>query len=381
MQVQQVNFKSNQFDSKQVLPLEEIKPHLLIAFGAPNFFSQSDFFKKLEGRFSNSQILGCSTAGEISEDGVSLESCVLTAIHFDKEPKFKTASARFAQGSDPEETGKKLGEQLKAPDLKSIFILSLGVGINGSALIKGIQSAAGTTQILTGGLAADYGAFKKTYTLLNGEISSDSVIAIGFYGDHIHFGYSSRGGWETFGAIRRVTKAKENILFELDGQSALEVYKKYLGDKAKDLPASGLLYPLAILNEDQTNSGVVRTILGIDEKVGSLVLAGDIQEGGRVQLMQSTYAGLVSGARTAATEAKNMSKTDNNSLGILISCIGRRLVMQDDIVEEVDAVKEVFGSKSIVTGFYSNGEIAPFQQVKNCKLHNQTMTITYLTEE
>lgn len=380
MKISQINITSLDVTPSQMASLNKHQPHLILIFGSLEFFSDSKFFKKMQSSFSGAQVVGCSTAGEISEDGVTLNSCILTAIHFEKSPNFLTAEAKYVMGSDVQLAGRQIGEKLKKDNLKSIFVLSQGVGINGSGLIKGIQDVVGKKQILTGGLAGDYGAFKKTYTLLNGEVSSDSIVAIGFYGENVQFGFGSRGGWEPFGPIRQITKAAENVLFELDGQSALEVYNKYLGEKAKELPAAGLLYPLAILKEDNTSSGVVRTILGIDEKKGSLILAGDIEEGGKVQLMRSTYEGLVGGAKTAAAEACNSANKENNALGILISCVGRRLVMNDDIVEEVDAVKEVFGSHSVITGFYSNGEIAPFEEVGNCKLHNQTMTITYLIE-
>jgi hypothetical protein len=49
--------------------------------------------------------------------------------------------------------------------------------------------------------------------------------------------------------------------------------------------------------------------------------------------------------------------------------------------EEVEAVGDVFGQKAVLTGFYSNGEISPFTANAACKLHNQTMTITHISED
>jgi hypothetical protein len=189
------------------------------------------------------------------------------------------------------------------------------------------------------------------------------------------------GGWEPFGPIRRVTKSSGNVLYTLDGEPALALYKKYLGDQAKGLPASGLLFPFAILKENGDQTGLIRTILAVDEKEGSLTFAGDIPENSIVRLMSAKTANLVNGASGAAQWALSSmgDKSSRDAFAILVSCVGRKLVMADDIDEEVDAVQSVM-EEGAITGFYSYGEICPFNTVLDCKLHNQTMTVSYFAE-
>ena len=276
--------------------------------------------------------------------------------------------------------GKELASTLQASDLKNIVVLGQGVNINGSALIDGLKSVVDDSVVISGGLAGDAGQFTRSFTLNNQGTSTEDIVAIGFYGEHIQLSVGCFGGWQPFGSKRRVTRHSGNILFELDGKPALELYKNYLGDYAKDLPASGLLFPFSMMSAEGQSLGIIRTILGINEEEGSLILAGDLIEGGYLQLMLASTDALVDGAETAAKIVKSLNRIEGDSLAILVSCVGRKLLMGGRIDEEVEAVSDVFGEKVTLTGFYSNGEISPFSNTTDCKLHNQTMTITCLSE-
>lgn len=306
-------------------------------------------------------------------------SATLTAIKFDR-PAFRVATGTIDGLADSFGVGERIARQLHTPTLNNILVFAQGVNINGSALIQGMQSVTGNGVKLSGGLAGDGGAFKETFVLSNRGVSNKGVVAVGFYGDSVRFGHGSFGGWRPFGPRRKVTRADGNILYELDGAPALEVYKRYLGDYAKDLPASGLLFPFSMLANDATDVGLLRTILGIDDAKGSLVLAGDIIQDGYLQLMQASTDALVDGAHSAAEAAANLMAQECQALAILVSCVGRKLVMGGRVDEEVEAVREVFSQASVITGFYSHGEISPLLEAPECKLHNQTMTVTCLSE-
>jgi len=205
------------------------------------------------------------------------------------------------------------------------------------------------------------------------------VAAVGFYGNRLRIGYGSMGGWDSFGPDRLVTRAEANVLYELDGSSALELYKRYLGPHAATLPASGLLFPLSLRGESG-DQRVVRTILGIDVHAGSLIFAGDIPQGGYARLMKANVDRLIDGATGAATACHEPLGASTPSLAILISCVGRKLVLKQRTEEEVESVRNVLGAGAVLSGFYSYGEIAPFSSSAKCELHNQTMTITTFGE-
>jgi hypothetical protein len=360
-------------------PLAGIDPQLVLGFAAPRFLNDPAFAPWLARAFPRARRVVVSTAGEISSQGVSNDSAVITALHFGQ-TTFRVAATDVADMDDSREAGRRLAGQLPGDGLKAVLLLSQGVRVNGSDLIAGVVSVLGKAIPLTGGLAGDYGAFSRTWALLDDQVSDTLMLAVGFYGDALDFAHGSFGGWHSFGPARRATRAAGNVLYELDGEPALEVYRRYLGDYAKDLPASGLLFPFAILSGDREETGLIRTLLGIDETDGSLTLAGDIPQDGYLKLMHASTEALVDGAEAAAEAARHMARGSGQGLGILVSCIGRKLVMGDRVDEEVEAVGGVLGQNCLLTGFYSNGEISPFLETTECKLHNQTMTITYLGE-
>lgn len=352
---------------------------LLLVFAAVEYFTTAGFVEALRAACPRAILLGCTTAGEITGDGVNDGSCTLTAIQF-AHTATRCASTRLAGMDDSLAAGERLGRQLAAPDLKAVLLFGPGVQINGSALVSGLGGRLGSALPITGGLAGDGGAFRQTFTLGPDGISDQGVVAVGLYGEHLHFSHGSFGGWEAFGPPRKVTRCAGNILFELDGEPALAVYKRYLGEHAQGLPASGLLFPFAMLGEDYSSAGLIRTILGVDEATGSLTLAGEIIANGYLKLMHSSTEKLVLGAETAARSARETAPTTGQQLAILVSCVGRKLVMGERVDEEVEAVAEVFGQSTVLTGFYSYGEISPFKHGSSCLLHNQTMTITCLAE-
>ncbi len=366
-------------DINKLEPLAEIQPNLVLVFGSPRLLTHPALVDSLAVVFPQARRIGATTAGEISSQGVEEESLVITAIRFDQIAT-RIAATELTDMHDSRSAGKQLAAQLADPDLRAVILLSQGVGVNGSELIDGVVSTLGREIPLTGGLAGDYGAFSQTWTLLDDTVSDRMMLAIGFYGDSVGFSHGSFGGWQSFGPARRATRAMGNVLFELDGEPALDIYKRYLGDYASELPASGLLFPFALLSDDRQESGLIRTLLGVNEEEGSLVLAGDVPQDGYLRLMHASTESLVDGAEAAAQAADRMFRSGKSALALLVSCVGRKLVMGDRVDEEVEAVGAVFGQGCVLTGFYSNGEISPFLETTECKLHNQTMTITYLAE-
>ncbi len=212
----------------------------------------------------------------------------------------------------------------------------------------------------------------------DGPPESNRIAVVGLYGERIKVGFGSLGGWDPFGPERLVTRSQGNILYELDGQPALALYKKYLGDYAKDLPASGLLFPLSLKTEN--NESIVRTILGVNEAENSLTFAGDMPHGVQARFMMANFDRLIDGAVGAAQTSFDAIGGTTPDLALLISCVGRKLVLKQRIEEEVEGVQDILGQGTALAGFYSYGEISPFNPSAKCELHNQTMTITTLSE-
>lgn len=381
MQIQQQVIAAEAIAAHDLAAIGAFQPHLVLVFASLEAMQGLDA-TMLTQAVPGAQWVGCSTAGEISADGVSDHSVVLTALRF-SQPAFRVVSETLQGMADSQGAGQRLGEQLASPDLKHVLTLGQGANINGSALVAGMAERLGPNVAITGGLAGDGGRFTGAQVLGPTGVTGDGLVAIGFDGPSWRITHGSLGGWQAFGPIRRVTASRDNVLVSLDGERALDIYKRYLGDYAAQLPASGLLFPWSVVNPGAPASeqGVVRTLLGIDEAEGSLILAGDVPNGGHLQLMHASVDALVDAAEQAAQSADNVpTHPDDQALALLVSCVGRKLVMGSRVDEEVEAVAGVLGKAVTVTGFYSNGEICPNLPGTACHLHNQTMTITLLRQ-
>lgn len=356
----------------------EAKPQLVLTFAPTDLLAQPETLALLPNRYPEAIIAYCSTAGEILGENVFDGSLTTTAVHFEH-TRIKGAQVPVVDASESRRAGLTLAAELRDNDLTYVLVLSDGLHVNGSDLAAGLEEGLPKGVIVTGGLSGDGSRFTRTLIGLDDAPQEKIILAIGFYGDRLRVEHGSMGGWDPFGPDRLVTRSRGNILYELDGRSALDLYKQYLGDYAAELPASGLLFPL-LVHPNNEEKGLVRTILGVDEEGQSLTFAGDIPEGSYARLMKANFDRLIEGAVEAAKGCTLPPANQEPSLALLISCVGRKLLLKQRVEEEVEGVLEILGGTVPCTGFYSYGELSPLVATDACELHNQTMTITTFVE-
>jgi hypothetical protein len=351
---------------------------LVLAFGDTALLDRADALDDLGRAFPRSILMGCSTAGEILDAKVEDRTLSVAVTRFD-ESSLRKAAARVVSGEDSYGAGQALGAGLAGEELRAAFVLSDGLFVNGSELVRGINDSLPPEVIVTGGLAGDGDRFDRTWVLPQRSPEQGWVTAVGLYGDKIHVGHGSKGGWDIFGPERKVTRSAGNLLFELDGRPALELYKEYLGEMADGLPATGLRFPLALRKNRDSSKQLVRTILAVDDDQQSMTFAGDIPEGWLAQLMRADFDQLIEGAEEAAIMTTNRGGDGETTLSVAITCVGRRMVLGEGTEEEVEATMDVLPEGTRQIGFYSYGELSPYASGP-CDLHNQTMTLTTFHE-
>ncbi|MBI1851393.1 MAG: FIST C-terminal domain-containing protein [Planctomycetes bacterium] len=378
MIVETTSFSEQSGWSTKSFPSLDSERTLVVVFGSSALAGDPEQVRAISSAYPKSNVVGCSTSGEILGTKLADGGLVAAVCRFDG-TEIATASAPVERASDSFAAGEDIARRLLKPSLRAVLLFSDGIHVNGSELVRGMNQALPEDVVVTGGLAGDDVRFKSTWVVNGGEPRSGFICAAGIYGDRVRVGHGSKGGWDIFGPERRVTRSAGNVLYELDGQPALTLYKTYLGERASGLPSTALLFPLALRSGSKDERQLVRTILSVDEATKSMTFAGDVPQGSLVQLMRANFDRLIDGAGAAALATRDRCQDGVATLGIAISCVGRRLVLGERTEEEIEAVSDVLPRDASLIGFYSYGEISPYASGR-CDLHNQTMTLTTIQE-
>lgn len=359
-------------------PANDNQAQLVICMGSKSALGNSTLLADIRKAHPNAHTAFCSTSGEIFNTEVVDDTIVATILEFDH-TTIRTAMVNIASFGTSKEAAHALTKALPSDGLRYVMVLSDGAKVNGSELVKGFNEGTAPEVLVTGGLAGDGSAFQSTLVGLDKDPEEGNILAIGFYGKNLGISHGSMGGWESFGPERTVTNSVGNKLYEIDGKSALSLYKTYLGEESKNLPASALLFPLSIVTPENEKP-VVRTILSISEEEGSMTFAGDIPSGAKVRFMKANFDKLTSAAYDAASQTMRPD-SQKPTWAFLVSCVGRKIILGSRTEEEVEAVREFYGPSTLLSGFYSYGEISPLiEDPSGCAFHNQTMTITSFHE-
>lgn len=364
------------YPNETTTPLEDAT--IVFLFGESKVIKEAHLYASIKVLYPKADIVGCSSSGNILGSQLDESLAVATAVSFEK-GSVEIAIKDFTSEDDIQKVSEELIAQLAQDGLKHLFILSDGLNGNGSLLAKGVNRAVNYSLPITGGLAADGKEFEETWVIANGKAKQNRIVAVGFYGEALSITHGCYAGWEEFGIYRRITKSKGNIVYEIDGQPALALYKKYLGEYADGLPGSGLQFPFNVKN-NFSSKAIIRSVLAINKEDKSLIFAGDVSEGSYARLMKADIDSLIDGSQMAAHRIEQSNT--KNALGLVVSCVGRRYVLNQLIDEEIETMGDILGQNVQLIGFYSYGELAPYSdKVLSCELHNQTMTLTVIYEE
>jgi hypothetical protein len=376
MNIEQQHYRNDWHILPQKGNFKRSNASLVLAFGSISQIEQSSHFDYLRNTYVNANIVMASDCGQIVNETVHNDTIISNAFHFEQST-VKTSSFNIKNFDTSHILGQTIANSFETQDLKLVLIIADGILVNGSDLVKGIREYIGDNVIVTGGLAGDDAKFVATKVGLNGIPVCGEVVAVGFYGQHLNVGFGSFGGFDAFGPERLITKSKKNVLYEIDHKNALDLYKEYLGKYAAELPSSALAFPLGIMTDGEP---LVRTVLGVNEAEKSITFAGNINEGDIVRMMKANFTKLFDAATTSATNALTPFVNHAPEFALLISCVGRKSILRERIDEEIEKTRNILGDKTIMSGFYSYGEISPFSKSVKCELFNQTMTITTFSE-
>jgi hypothetical protein len=353
-----------------------VAPQLVLLFAGESVLGNGPALDDVRRAYPAARILGGSAAGEICGTSVADETFVATAVHFEHA---HVEGALVPIGSDSRAAGQWLAAALPSAGLRHAFVLADGLAVNGTEFAHGLRAGLPAHIAVTGGLTGDGNRFQRTAVIMDGECGPGMAAILGFYGERLVVGHGSMGGWGAFGPERLITRSSGRVLYEVDGQPVLALYKKYLGEHASGLPGTGLMFPLVLRTPDGAQ-GMARSVLGIDEAAQSVTFAGDMPEGAYARLMMASHERLIEGAAGSARAALGGLGAQEPDLALLVSCAGRKLVLEERVEEEIESVRETLGTRPVLAGFYSYGEITPLATGTGLELQNQTMVITTFAE-
>ncbi|MDA8575872.1 FIST C-terminal domain-containing protein [Candidatus Marinamargulisbacteria bacterium] len=347
---------------------------LVLVFGDKRLVKADSHNQIINRNFPNAVIAAVSTAGEIQGNQIYDNTLSLTAITFEK-TSVSGIQVDLSNFKDSFNAGQELGKSFNQKELSHVLVFADGMMTNGADLVEGLESVLLDHITISGGLAGDGVSFNESIVGLNGNNQTNQAIVIGFYGTAIHVEHALQSGWTPLGPKKKITLSTKNTVYEFDHKPAIEFYKSYLKEQADSLPSSGLLFPIKLFNDDDTQ--VIRTVVGLDTHDQSLRFAGNMPEGALSQIMHAAADDLLNGI----TQAAQTLEPHHPDLVIMVSCVSRKLVLDNQIHDEVQDVYDCLShSNCSMAGFYSYGQINPGHTSKKSRLHNQTMTLIAIRE-
>ena len=374
MTIDKLAFTNEQWHKLEDKILTTDSVDLVLVFGDIDSVEKHNHYHLLQDFYPDSHILICSTAGNILDTSIDTYCVVATAISF--KSAYVRAYSQELREKDSLIKIQNLIDSLQTEDLKHLLIFGPGMEDDSNILEK-IQFQEGVT--VSGGFAGDNYRFNHTYQQLNNNGSRTKFIVVGLYGSSLQVETSSESGWQEFGSQRVVSKAEKNIIYEIDNQPAIELYRRYLGTRANDLPKSALRFPLSIKDNETSKYRIIRAMMKVNSD-SSLSFSTKIKEGSTVKLMKTNVHNTLDSAFIAAKKIRPFNAKP--SLTLIVSCCARRNVLKQFSEEELEIIQDILTPSTQMIGFYSYGEIAPIhKQYENSLLRNHTITISTIYEK
>ncbi|MFC7072258.1 FIST signal transduction protein [Halovenus rubra] len=337
-------------------------------------------------RLPSVPLIGSTTAGEFTDEGVTEGGLVIALIVSER---LSVASA-VADGVSEDVFGTVQATVNNLPavgdmDGEHVAAITFHDGLTG----KGEEIALLTRQLLggvplVGGSAGDDLNLAETTVFTDSGASSDGV-AIALLAAEEPFGLAAKHGHTTLSDTYEVTRADANVVHELDGEPAFEVWQREVAKTARDTYAIDVddLDP----SDDRFAILLTQFELGLKTKDGGykirwpgmtnstdgpLTFATGVPEGSEVRVMHSPKDEQINSAREAAQASLAHFEGEDVAGALVFDCVCRGLILEDEFGTAVDAIASEL--ESPLAGFETYGEISMPSEAAT-GYHNTTTSI------
>ncbi|AXH15953.1 diguanylate cyclase [Malaciobacter mytili LMG 24559] len=360
------NYNLNNKNLENVINFEKFKDkkNILVQIFCGN---NHKVFKKINSyiqkNLPQATIIGATTDGEIIEDKVTTLNSIISISIFDK----TSLVSDFSTLEDSFENGKELATKLIKEDTKLLILFTDGIKMNAEEFLNGISSVNNKVKIC-GGMAGDNSEFIQTFISCQNKILKFGSVGVALNSKELKVYNDYRFNWSAIGVEHTLDKVIGNRVYSISGMNPIDFYARYLGtDVAKNLPSTGIEFPLIIKDEFlNTARAVIKK-----HKDGSLSFAGNLKEGDIVKLGFGNAEMIM---QNPIKKLKKSLEKINPEAFFLFSCMARRRYMPNFIQIEI----EPFSTIAPTSGFFTYAEF--FHKKNENKLLNQTLTIIALSE-
>ena len=346
--------------------LLDVSPTAGILFAAIDF-EHEQILQIVDETFPGIELIGGTTEGEMSSV-LGFEQDSLTLMVFCSDTIVISAGMGRDLAQDAIAATAAAVEQAKASHLEDIqFCLTLpeSLTISNEVILENIENALGENIPVFGGLTAGKHPSQRTKQFYKTKVCSDAVPVLLFSGP-VQFSYGVANGWRPIGKAGKVTKAVDNVVYEIDNRPALAFYHRYIGM----LPPTSE-YPLALLDKE-SDRHYMRAPSGLyDETIGSVTFFGNVPEKTTVQITETTRDDVLAASAQSVQQALDSYPDEFPDAALFFSCASRRQLLGSRTKEEYELANKTLAGTPIC-GFYTNGEISPLQGNGSSHIHNET---------
>ncbi len=329
--------------------------------------------------FPGIELIGCTTDGELSsvcgftEDSITMMAFVSDLVEIRAGVGRNAAERGEIAGKEAANSARTGFKQLINQE-KFAIILSDPLNAGISDISNGIEAVLGVNFPTIGAAAAAHSKQRKTHQFYNDEVFTDSMVLMVFSGS-VLFSCGIKGGHAPMGGKVVVTSVNKNVLYRIGDQTALEYFRRYIGDKYNLF----MNYCLAVYEEGK-ECFYVRSAPFSDPETGSVTLNGQVPEGALVQIGTADRDTVIDSCKESLSQALSAYPGTQPAAALIFSCAGRKMIMGTQIVKENQAIINYLGDTPYC-GFYSYGEFGPLEKGERSLFHGTTLVTLLIGSE
>ncbi|MDH3243223.1 MAG: FIST C-terminal domain-containing protein [Saprospiraceae bacterium] len=257
-----------------------------------------------------------------------------------------------------------------------------GEVFEGVKLVHTLERCSGPTTDIYGGMAGADAQLLPSWVFTDSQATNEGFVLLALDKDKIDMYGVAISGWKPLGVIRTVTRSEEGWLYEIDGQPALDLYLRYLGEsmERKDDDPNTFLDTISLYHPFICLDGIdplLRTPMFVDKEKKALMLDYPIPVGGKLQFTLPPDFDVVESVLEKAEAIQNGNGLEADAL-LVFSCLGRLNALGPMATQENQGLYEIW--QAPMAGFFTYGEYGQDPEGRN-KMHSTTCSWVALKEK